>query len=80
MAKEHYLKTLTGYFQDVCSRKKTFDLRKNDRDFEVGDILILEEFDGNKYTGSKVRRTVTYILDNAEKFGLMEGFVIMAIE
>lgn len=80
MAKEHDLKVLKEYFYDIYSRKKTFELRLNDRGFEVGDILNLNEFDGQEFTGNKVKRIVTYILEDAERFGLMEGFVIMAIE
>ena len=80
MANQHELKTLTEYFQDICSRSKTFELRKNDRDYKVGDILILNEFNGTELTGNKVKRTVIYILDNVEQYGLMKGFVIMGIE
>lgn len=80
MSKQHDLKILTEYFQDVCSRSKPFELRKNDRNFKVGDILLLQEFDGEKLTGNQVKRTVTYILDNVEQYGLMKGFVIMGIE
>ena len=80
MAKSHYIKTLTKYFQDVSLRKKTFELRFNDRKYEVGDVLVLQDFDGEKLTGNEVSRTVTYILDDAEKFGLMKGFVILAME
>ena len=41
MAKIIELKILPEYFEAVKSGKKTFELRKNDRDFCVGDILIL---------------------------------------
>jgi len=40
----HDLKTWPLYFAAVSSGKKTFEIRKNDRDFKVGDILILKEF------------------------------------
>ena len=80
MSKTHDLKVLTNYFEDICLRKKNFELRLNDRDFQVGDILNLNDFDGKQLTGHSVKRTVTYILDNAEKFGLMKGFIIMSIE
>ena len=33
----HALKTLPEYFEAVLENKKTFELRKNDRDFKVGD-------------------------------------------
>ena len=37
----HALKTLPEYFEAVWENKKTFELRKNDRDFKVGDYLAL---------------------------------------
>jgi hypothetical protein len=77
--KKHELKTLTQYFQAVWSGTKTFELRKDDRDFQRGDVLILREWDGEKYTGSALCVKVTYILQNAEKYGLKDGYVIMGI-
>jgi hypothetical protein len=42
--KKHELKTWPKYFKAVQKGEKTFELRKNDRDFKKGDILILREF------------------------------------
>jgi hypothetical protein len=42
--KTHDLKILSEHFQAIKKREKTFDIRKNDRDFQKGDILILREF------------------------------------
>ena len=39
--KIHELKLDTEYFDDVKSGLKTFEIRKNDRDFKVGDVLAL---------------------------------------
>ena len=41
----HELKTLPEYFLDICTRSKNFELRKNDRNYKVGDCLVLKEFD-----------------------------------
>jgi hypothetical protein len=59
---------------------KKFEVRKNDRDFKVGDILILKEFDPetNEYTGDYVGREVIYILDKQSFFP--EGYIIMSID
>lgn len=38
--KEHALKILPEYFEDVVIGKKTFELRKNDRGFALGDRYI----------------------------------------
>jgi hypothetical protein len=77
--KKHELKILPQYFQAVLDGIKTFELRKDDRDYQRGDILVLREWDGEKYTGSAICVKVTYILQDAEKYGLKDGYVIMGI-
>lgn len=61
----HELKTWPEYFQEVVKGNKTFEIRKNDRNYQVGDILHLKEYDpvGNQYTGSDAVARVTYVLD-----------------
>ena len=80
----HELKTWIEYFQLMISGKKSFDLRKNDRDFRVGHELLLKEYDkdSNKYTGRKLYFRITYVLqgEEAEAFGLKEGFCILGLE
>ena len=43
--KVHELKTWPEYFSSIISGEKTFELRRNDRAFGVGDHLRLLEFD-----------------------------------
>ena len=74
---KHDLKILPEYYKEQKLGKKTFEIRKDDRDYNVGDILNLEEFDGKKYTGNKRKRVVTYIMDGGN-YGLEKGFVIMS--
>lgn len=75
--KVHNLKTLPKYFKAQILGTKQFEIRKNDRDFHVGDVLILEEWD-NKYTGYVLYVRVTYILDKFE--GLKDGYVVLSTE
>lgn len=74
----HELKTLLEYFELVRTGVKNFEVRKNDRDFKVGDLLILQEYDGSKYTGRDQRRKICYILDN--KDFCKEGYVILGFD
>lgn len=75
----HELKVWPEFFLNIQSGKKTFELRLNDRNFQVGDLLCLQEYDPNEkhYSGRSVYRQVVMVLS---KFpGLEEGYVIMGI-
>ncbi|WP_286885643.1 DUF3850 domain-containing protein [Aneurinibacillus sp. UBA3580] len=41
--KTHELKTDSPYFQAVLDGRKRFTIRKSDRDFQVGDKLIVKK-------------------------------------
>lgn len=77
----HRLKTWSEFFVPLSSGKKTFEVRKNDREFKVGDVLILEEFDPEKncHTGQNESFRVTYILPGGQ-FGIDPDFVVLAIK
>lgn len=70
-------KILPEYFQDVKARKKNFEIRIDEDDIQVGDLLILEEWDGKAYTGSALVERVKYVLRNVPEFGLMKGYCII---
>lgn len=73
----HKLKIHPEYFEAVCSGKKSFEIRENDRDFKIGDTLMLQEYDpqDKSYTGRVIERRVTYITDFSQK----ENYVVMSI-
>ena len=78
MIKTHYLKTWPEFFQATKMRKKAFELRINDREYEVGDTIVLQEYtlkDG--YTGNELYREITYIL--AEVPFVSTGYVCMSV-
>ena len=80
MPKTIELKTWPEYFEKILSGDKTFELRVNDRDFAVGDLLILREWDpATGYTGRKTERRISYILKGGE-FGIAKGWAILAIK
>lgn len=79
MKKHHYLKTVNPFFQDVADDKKTFEVRFNDRDFRIGDVLHLQEFEPPiSYTGREMRANVVYML-NDERY-CKDGYVVLGIE
>lgn len=67
------LKTLPQYFQAVKDETKNFEIRNNDREYEVGDVLVLAEYDlnTNTFTGEQLTREVTYITDYAQQAGMV---------
>ena len=77
---QHELKILRKYFVKVTLQKKKFELRKDDRDYKIGDTLILKEWNGEEYTGNYATRIITYILRDCPEYGLKKGYVILSIE
>lgn len=75
----HELKILPKYFERVIKGEKTFEIRKNDRDFQTGDVIILNEFDGVKHTGGNVKGKITYIFNGGE-YGLDIGYCIFSFK
>ena len=74
---EHKLKIKSEHFSDVINKTKTAEIRYNDRNYQVGDILILNEIDENGiFTGNKCVVTVTHILDNNQY--LQAGYVMLS--
>ena len=74
----HRLKIAPQYFKDLVSGVKTFEVRRNDRNFKVGDIVTLEEYKDGNYTSNYVNAEITYILDD-HKY-CKEGFVVFGIK
>jgi hypothetical protein len=83
--KIHELKTINSYFIDILYEKKLFEIRKNDRDFKVGDMLYLREYDPDRiypshYTGRWILVEVEYILPENKFEGLSKDYCCMGIE
>lgn len=77
MYKRHEIKCLSNYFEQVWQGMKGFELRKNDRDYCIGDIVELHEIDANEnYTDRVVTVVITYVLKDCHQYGLQDGFCI----
>ena len=59
----HDLKSWVGLFEPILNGEKTHDFRVMDRDFKVGDICLLREYEPvtREYTGRSVLVKITYI-------------------
>lgn len=84
--KVHELKCWTQFFERILDGTKTFELRKNDRDFQVGDFLLLREYDPEtqRYSGRLQYVRVPYILGSEEhsivgQKALHPDYVILAV-
>ena len=77
--KTHDLKTWPEYFAEIATGNKTFELRKNDRNFEPGDVLILQEWnpETKDYTGCKITKKVGCLLQG--EFGLPDDICVMSL-
>jgi hypothetical protein len=87
LPKLHRLKTDPEVYQAVLAGRKTFEIRLNDRDFHVGDELLLMETVATgeaikagaplQYTGNEMRKRVSHVLSG---YGLMPGWVCLSFE
>ena len=74
----HELKILPKYFEDVNCRIKNFELRKDDREFMPGDLIVLREYENGEYTGKEIKNIpIRYILRDCPEYGLKEGYCIL---
>lgn len=85
MEKIHDLKVWPDFFPSLLDGSKRFELREDDRGFQVGDYLRLREYapGPDEYTGQEITALVTYKIDaNTIPFGaaaLKPGFCILGI-
>lgn len=75
----HHLKCWNEFHDAIRRGEKTFEVRKNDRDFQVGDVLRLHRFDPETQTfsSSVISRLVTYIM-HGPAFGIEAGYCVMS--
>lgn len=76
--KIHYVRIASADYAITAAGVKTFELRKNDRDYKTGDILEMNEFKDGRNTGRTIRADITYMLEDYT--GLTEGYCILGIK
>lgn len=75
----HDLKIYPEFFSAVCTGVKRAELRKNDRDYRVGDTIHLMETPRGSchQTGEFINVKITHIADVGE---WMPGYVLLSVE
>ena len=74
----HKIKISHLYYDDIQNGKKNFELRKDDRNYQVGDKLLLHEIKEDSLTGRLIEVDVVYKLVNY--VGLENGYCILGIK
>jgi hypothetical protein len=82
----HRIKSWPTFFRPIITGERAHELRRNDRDFHVGDILRLQEYDpiSQSYTGATCDAEVTSMTSDempcaVSDEGLRSGFCILTI-
>lgn len=85
----HHLKSWPEFFEPVARGLKLFELRRDDRNFQTGDHIILREYNPgtNSYTGREITKRVSYVMRGlgsvgtiAPYKGLSMGYAILGLE
>lgn len=84
MATVHKLKCWTPYYQATLAGDKKFDVRRDDRGFQKGDIVKLEQYepeqgyicDPDDNIPYSFEKQIKYILTGGQ-FGLDPGYVVL---
>lgn len=89
MPVEHRLKTVGVYWDAVASGEKTFEVRRNDRAFQKGDIVILQRTDekgyydpapgGGMFSTRDLRRRIGWTLQGGQ-FGIAPGYIVFSLD
>jgi hypothetical protein len=86
--KNHRVKSWPEFFGPVFTGKKSFELRRNDRDYLVGEWITMQEYEprDRSYTGREVTKQITYVLHGIgvgaiePLKGLAMGYCILQLE
>ena len=76
----HVLKCWPKYFEELFSGKKTFDIRRNDRDYKVGEFLDIKEWcpTTEKFSGRSVFFKISHT--TAEPKWVQKGYIGLSLK
>jgi ParB family chromosome partitioning protein len=75
--KLHILKIKDGFIESLRSGNKTFEIRKNDRDYRAQDLIQFRRVESNNAYSDVYE--ILSVLEHASEFGLMDGFAILSL-
>lgn len=85
---EHIVKAWPQYFDAVKRGEKPFEVRRDDRGYQKGDVIVLQrtsetspyyvEYDYRGRVKNELRKRITYILTGGQ-FGIEPGHVVMGL-
>lgn len=78
----HKLKTWPKFYASIADGTKTFEYRKNDRNFKVGDHILLREYCPKLlyYTGKMLNFKITFVLTSLDMPSIHPDYCIFSIE
>lgn len=80
----HKLKIYPNHRREIIKDGKDFEIRKNDREYKVGDVVFLNEYnpEENKYTGNFTVVKISKIYDISDCFEntIAFKFVVMYLD
>jgi hypothetical protein len=71
----HKIKILPEYFKAVAEGRKPFEIRNNDRHYQEGDTVVLQEWADGKYTGYQIKRQIGFVTEFEQK----PGYVVFGL-
>lgn len=74
-------KIFPEFYEAISKGIKSFEIRKDEDDFQKGDIIVLKEWNNGHYTGRPyIYKRITYVLRDAKEYGLKKGYCILSLE
>ena len=88
----HELKTVNIYWDAVAAGTKTFEVRRNDRAFQTGDVIVLtrttecghydtraqDRHKDGDFAKSQISFRITYLLQGGQ-FGIDPGYCVLGL-
>lgn len=81
----HDVKIWPKWFDAVRDGKLNFNVRRNDRDYKVGDTLVMQEFNPGTgvYSDRKIEKKITYVetgdADRHGMPGIQHGYAVLGL-